>query len=651
MADVDQNGAIPFEYDVVTPNAPQGAVTQNANPVLDYDVVKKGPPPPRPFFDGVDVAKSAGTGILRGAVGLVDTALTGGRGQFQDLPEWDSSKTKEENFAAMRPAMEAGARPVTPMGDLYQEALPEAMNYEPTSTAGGYMQTIAEFGSGMLFPAGKGGMLTRAARNVVAPAVTSETAGLAARELFPDNEAAEAYARLIGAFGGGPLGSVMETGVRAASGPAKQGSVLAGLQRSGIMPKPKVDPMIDALNRNGVTTTAGNVSRNPNLLAQEAQAPRTADILGSQPIQFRDAALKKAGIAIPDESQTVFDTLENARKASGTMYSRVTQGLNIVPSRLNMIRMRNIINTYGDDVPSAIVNIQKAVENSFRNGTPISPKQLGLWRSTVSAATRSSSPFTRQTAIETVQILDDIVGRSLAQAGRADDIRLLGQARAQYRDVLAVEGALMKAGKLGDEGMFTPLNLVNSLSNQGKTAFMRGKRGELGELARAGRARLTPIDKIETPKISKAGRIIGGLTDAAAGYGGYLLGNKLFPDNPLIAGTFGPTAAGASMGVRSGLRSAYRNILASDLVQRGIKNASANPASGASPIIGGVVGATSPRIERKSGGRVGSHDAEADRLVMAAERAKKGLSAHTEGLLNTSDDAVASALEIANRSI
>jgi hypothetical protein len=58
-----------------------------------------------------------------------------------------------------------------------------------------------------------------------------------------------------------------------------------------------------------------------------------------------------------------------------------------------------------------------------------------------------------------------------------------------------------------------------------------------------------------------------------------------------------------------------------------------------------------PRTERKSGGRVDSHEAEADRLVMAAERAKKGLSANTEGLLNTSDDAVASALEIANRSI
>lgn len=80
--------------------------------------------------------------------------------------------------------------------------------------------------------------------------------------------------------------------------------------------------------------------------------------------------------------------------------------------------------------------------------------------------------------------------------------------------------------------------------------------------------------------------------------------------------------------------------------------------------IGGVrppeyaIGATSmpnetvdDRQGRKSGGRVSSHDADADQLVRAAERAKKGWSAETEPLLNQSDDAVAHALEVANRSI
>jgi len=70
-----------------------------------------------------------------------------------------------------------------------------------------------------------------------------------------------------------------------------------------------------------------------------------------------------------------------------------------------------------------------------------------------------------------------------------------------------------------------------------------------------------------------------------------------------------------------------------------------------SAIPNALVNLEDQRMGRKSGGRVGGHEAEADQLVLAAERAKKGLSAHTEGLLNTPDDTVASALEIANRSI
>ena len=57
------------------------------------------------------------------------------------------------------------------------------------------------------------------------------------------------------------------------------------------------------------------------------------------------------------------------------------------------------------------------------------------------------------------------------------------------------------------------------------------------------------------------------------------------------------------------------------------------------------------RTERKSGGRVSSHETDADQLVRAAERAKKGWSAQTEPLLNHSDESVVHALEVANRSI
>jgi hypothetical protein len=85
-----------------------------------------------------------------------------------------------------------------------------------------------------------------------------------------------------------------------------------------------------------------------------------------------------------------------------------------------------------------------------------------------------------------------------------------------------------------------------------------------------------------------------------------------------------------------------------------------NPASGASGLTGptagllsGAIGAPiGEREGRMAGGRVGMpHDKMADQLVMAAERAKKGISKGTESLLDMSDNHIAHALEVANRSI
>jgi len=54
----------------------------------------------------------------------------------------------------------------------------------------------------------------------------------------------------------------------------------------------------------------------------------------------------------------------------------------------------------------------------------------------------------------------------------------------------------------------------------------------------------------------------------------------------------------------------------------------------------------------KAGGRVGiNHGAIADKLILAAERSKKGLGKSTEPLLEQPDDAIIKALDVANRSI
>lgn len=607
----------------------------------------KQPAPTRPLWDTGDVVRGAGSGLLRGTAGLIDTALTGGRPRVSDgdIPQWDKSKSSEENIRNQMTAFSANAKVPSPAGDFAAENAPSAMNYEPTSTAGGYSQTITEFAPGMMFPAGKGGMLTRAISNVVAPAITSETAGLAANKFFPDNESAEAWARLAGGFLGGPIASGLDATHRSIKAPSN------------------VDPHIAALNRRGVYTTAGNVMRDPQMLAREAQAPNTSKILGNQPQQFTDAATALAGVKKPTDSQTLMEVIEAARKDAGQTYQRVTNGLNVMPSRLHVSRMRKIASDYATDVEGGLQTgtisaIQRGVENAFKSGSPISPKVMQKWRSTVSAATRSASSVARQSAIETLKVLDDVIGRSLAQAGRKDDIARLGEARSQYRDILAVEGGLLKSGKLGDEGIITPKALVSSLSNQGKEAFMRGRRGELADLARAGRARLIPMEKIPPVKPTAVGTALRIAGDTLGSLAGYEIGQRLFPGNALAQMLTSGAGTTAAEVLRGGAKKGYNAILSSPAIQSAMKRAAQNPpsvASGASPITGGLVGAavSEPmnRTERKSGGRVSSHEADADQLVRSAERAKKGWSAQTEPLLNHSDESVVHALEVANRSI
>lgn len=70
----------------------------------------------------------------------------------------------------------------------------------------------------------------------------------------------------------------------------------------------------------------------------------------------------------------------------------------------------------------------------------------------------------------------------------------------------------------------------------------------------------------------------------------------------------------------------------------------AEPLEGTQQAAGG-------RIGRKSGGRVGNPGAEAERLMVAAEKAKKRQSGATSALLDVPDEAIAKALAVANEHI
>ena len=126
--------------------------------------------------------------------------------------------------------------------------------------------------------------------------------------------------------------------------------------------------------------------------------------------------------------------------------------------------------------------------------------------------------------------------------------------------------------------------------------------------------------------------------------------------SPLIT-ALGTTAAVATPlinAAKQGVRSYAMNPMVQKYLQNQLVNSTSGVGSIGSALNAGkasLPSAIQDRQDRKSGGRVSPHDADADQLVRAAERAKKGWSAETEPLLQQSDEAVAHALEVANRSI
>ncbi|KAA2241150.1 hypothetical protein [Salinarimonas soli] len=161
-----------------------------------------------------DVARSSVSGAGRGVAGL-----WGLPGTFQTGVDWAIGQTlgRAENYlttGSPTPMTSDDVRrlatermpnrsPIPDPTDIFNvEAAQSVINrapgmaYKPQTTAGEYAGTLTEFATGLPFTAGT--WLQRGAQ-VVIPALTSETAGQAARRISPD---LEGPARMVGALGG-----------------------------------------------------------------------------------------------------------------------------------------------------------------------------------------------------------------------------------------------------------------------------------------------------------------------------------------------------------------------------------------------------------------------------------------------------------------
>jgi hypothetical protein len=205
----------------------KGANFWDADPVVDH-----------PSVVG-DVAKSAGTGLAKGAIGLAgipgdvaELAKSGADWVGERLPSIPSPSPdstlgrvaqflKDESAkTASLPAAKVGSGDlpgsyVPPTSAQLQKSVEGVTGefHKPQTTAGEYAQTIGEFAPGAL--AGGEGLLARLGKQAVAPALASETAGQLTK-----GTSLEPYARVAGAVAGGGLASTIGRGVPEVAAPA-----------------------------------------------------------------------------------------------------------------------------------------------------------------------------------------------------------------------------------------------------------------------------------------------------------------------------------------------------------------------------------------------------------------------------------------------
>lgn len=579
-----------------------------------------------------DVGKSLTAGALRGAAGLVDLpsdlAQLGGAGYEYMTGRPLSPETKGMlNFTDAREGM-------SNLTGGFSDRKAETQ-------LGKYAGTIGEFIPGAVAATltGGGSLAGNIVRGAVAPAIASEAAGQAAEKIGMNPE----IARVAGAVAGGLAMSKAEGALRK-------------IVTAGDNVNPQRLAYADRLRRAGVDVSAGQATGDARLMGIEARTARGREMFGNQGEQASAAMMKTIG---SNSSLATADALNEAEKRIVNTLTSIANSADTVPQVGQSAQMAKAVLDFTNSAtstqsvaPKIIKDIIDEIDNAAASGAVIPGSVMRQWRTDLGrmgAATNDPSVASLyRSAIDTI---DDMVAKTLTASRRAEDLEALKEARGMYRNLLAIKDASIKS----DNGILRPIDVRNALARQGRSALATNRRGDLGELAMAAQ-NILKAPNLADPNSAKG--FLRLLLDAIGGGGGFFLGSSMFGTPGAILGSIlgaGGTIAGQK------IVDLARKVMASPAIQEMIiKNASRGVSSSAPfvmPSISGIQGAvmgqaSGGRVERKAGGRVGvDHDRLADRLVGAAERAKKGISRGTEQLLEMPDDHIAHALELANRSI
>lgn len=495
---------------------------------------------------GEDVARGIGSGVLSELSGLVDlpSAFVGGVTGL--------AGRGLERLGIISPelatAMEAGTRAAIPGGGTTQyvdEATGGALSYEPQTQPGKYSKRGAQFVTGALATGG-------ASRVKEIPRVAAQYG------LLP-GAAVEATSQLTEGTKYQPLAEVAAALAAPAAVQAVSNTARRVVSPFGGASQARLD-LAKVLDDYGVPITAGQRLGSERLRRAEARSSLGPATRERQLEDFTQAAMRTIGV---DSKSAGPDVMRDAEDALSKLYSGAVAGVNTVPDAQALHGYSKVLQTFrnrapSDYVPLVFTNLNKALLRSNQRNTPLDLNQIKEWRSDMSALTKSADPATRDAALEAVDVLDDLLERTLVAAGRPEAVEQLKDARAKFRNFYAIVEAMGGAGEATALGLISPQRLRSAVVRQNKKAYVTGKRGDVAELSRAAEAIMKPL-----PAVPEGGvRNVAGLPTAAAGGMGAMVGQGL-------AGPYGAMLGGAAGAM---VPSALQEAVAMPSLQRYLAN-------------------------------------------------------------------------------
>lgn len=423
-----------------------------------------------------DMAKSAGVGVAKGAIGLAglpgDLAELGARGIDRATRFIGDKLGVETAKREDRPATYGSADITKGVEGVTGEF------YKPKTTAGHYAETVGEFAPGIL--GGPAGLARRAITQVAAPGIASEAAGQASK-----GTSAEPYMRVAGALAGGVAPSAIGRAITPApSSEARQ-------------------RLVDILNQEGVTSlTAGQKTGNEALRYAESafgNAPlaggKTNAIMREGQEQFTQAAMRRAGggenagpEALAANQKRLGDTFQdlsarNTLQIDSQFGNDVSKALSTY-DRAPASQQKAIVQGYTEDILNHAKSGVMPGEFYQEMRSRLSRQSNGL---------RNSDPTLSETLRDLRDALDSAMGRSIAPADKA----AWDLARKEYGAQKVIEKAASRAGEATAEGQVTPANLRNTVAAENRGMYARGE-GPFSELTRAGAGIMGPMPQSGT---------------------------------------------------------------------------------------------------------------------------------------------------------